>query len=365
MIASTRSTSGWTGGQYSLLRIIFASAAFFYAALVWLGGEDGSVAQRWTATALIGSIAIPFALGVLDRLAALALALALLLHRFILPAPELLTSWPAFESLLILHVFVPKAPYASWAARGRSDPRGDWRLPDALHDVAWLVLGLTHLLSGLAAMSAMSASSDGGLLEYLSIGLHLAFLPLGLFSRTRKLALCIGVLSLAFEAFEPGLILALVAHLSCVSPAWIAGCSGEGEILFYDADCGLCHRAVRFCIAEDHAGRLWSFAPLDGSVFEARIPADKRSALPDSVIVLTQRGDILSQSAALVHCLARFGGLWRVVSWLIVIVPPPLRDAIYAGVAKVRYRLFKAPDSACPLVPQTLRSRFLLDTDAP
>jgi len=363
LIAWTRSSSGWTGGQYSLLRLAFALSALAYAAALWLGGEDGSLGQRWVATLMILCLALPLGMGLLDRMAACALAFALLLHRFLSPEPDFFVSWPAFESLLILHAFVPHAPYASFAARARASPAGDWYLPDAIHDMAWLVLGLTHLLSGLAAFGALSSWAEAGVWDQVSIALHLGFLPLALFHRSRILAFVLGMSSLAFGPWDAEIILAFTAHLACFSPAWIPGSSPKKETLFYDGECGLCHIAVRFCLAEDSSGGLWSFAPLGGSTFTARVPEATRSKLPDSIIVLTAEGEILSQSSAVVRCLSRLGGVWRLLALLLFLVPAPLRDAIYKGVAKVRHHLFVRPDSACPLVPESLRSRFLLDED--
>ena len=40
----------------------------------------------------------------------------------------------------------------------------------------------------------------------------------------------------------------------------------EPEILYYDGDCGFCHRTVRFVIALDR-GEAFRFAPIDGSTF--------------------------------------------------------------------------------------------------
>ncbi|HZH02738.1 MAG TPA: DCC1-like thiol-disulfide oxidoreductase family protein [Myxococcaceae bacterium] len=40
--------------------------------------------------------------------------------------------------------------------------------------------------------------------------------------------------------------------------------ASDSDILFYDGGCGLCHRAVRFVLARDPAGRF-RFAPLGGS----------------------------------------------------------------------------------------------------
>jgi predicted DCC family thiol-disulfide oxidoreductase YuxK len=52
------------------------------------------------------------------------------------------------------------------------------------------------------------------------------------------------------------------------------------------------------------------------------------------------------------------GGLWRLVAGIAGIVPAPMRDAVYDGVAQIRYRVFGKRTDLCPIVPPAFRSRF-------
>lgn len=356
-----RAHNGWTGGQYSALRVAYALAALLYVIQEWLGGQEGSVAERWLAVAMIALVALPLALGWLDRLAAVALSGLLLAHRFLIPTPESMVAWPAFESLLILHAFVPGAPYGALRAGARRDPAGEWVLPDRLHDAAWLVVGLSHLLSGLATMSSVSVLSDLDWSSWLVVLAHLLVLPLALWRHTRVLALTLGLCTLCVALPDASLLLALVAHVACFTPSWLPPDEGALETVYYDGSCGLCHHAVRFCLAEDSAGALWRYAPLQGTHFEKRVSAEVRATLPDSIVIVTAQEEVLTQSAAVIHCLSRFGGGWRLMAWLGRVIPRPVADLCYASVARARHRLFKRPEGACPLVPVSLRQRFLLD----
>ena len=132
----------------------------------------------------------------------------------------------------------------------------------------------------------------------------------------------------------------------------------EPEVLFYDGGCGLCHRAVRFVMAADRAERF-RFAPLQGATFRQRVPEGARAGLPDSIVLLTSEGRVLTRSAATLHVLRRLGGPWRALAGLGGLVPRPPRDALYDFVAGIRHRLFARPADSCPLVPKELRSRFL------
>jgi predicted DCC family thiol-disulfide oxidoreductase YuxK len=130
------------------------------------------------------------------------------------------------------------------------------------------------------------------------------------------------------------------------------------EILFYDGHCSLCHRSVKFALKHDRSGNAFRFAPLQGPTFQARVPADRRAGLPDSIVVLTQSGELLVRSNAFLHILRRMGGGWRILAGVLAVVPRPLRDLIYDFVARIRYRVFGKRDELCPIVPPELRARF-------
>lgn len=132
----------------------------------------------------------------------------------------------------------------------------------------------------------------------------------------------------------------------------------RSEHLFFDGECGLCHRWVLFALARDHGRELFRFAPLQGPTCAALVPASARAALPDSLAVRTANGRLLVRSAAVLHVLARLGGAWRALAALLGVVPRPLRDWVYERVASVRKRLFARPASACPVVPYELARRF-------
>lgn len=108
----------------------------------------------------------------------------------------------------------------------------------------------------------------------------------------------------------------------------------------------------------DRGGLPLRFAPLGGPTFLGLVPQAERVRLPDSLVVRTEDGRLLTRSAAVVHLLKRLGGLWRVIGTLGACVPRPLLDWTYDGIARVRHRLFAKPDEACPVVPRDLRARF-------
>ncbi len=132
----------------------------------------------------------------------------------------------------------------------------------------------------------------------------------------------------------------------------------QPELLFYDGHCGLCHRTVKFVLRRDRSGNAFRFAPLQGSTFQARVSAERRAGLPDSIVVLTAEGALVARSDAFLHILRRLGGGWRVLAGSIAVIPRPLRDAVYNFIARIRYRIFGRRDDVCPVTPPELRARF-------
>jgi len=127
--------------------------------------------------------------------------------------------------------------------------------------------------------------------------------------------------------------------------------------VFYDGDCGFCHRSVRFLAERDTRG-AFRFAPLDGPTFLRLVPEAARRGLPDSLVIHTGGGHVLVQSAATLHCLRQLGGGFRVLAWLGALVPAALLDASYAAFARNRQRWFARPQHACPVPPGALRARL-------
>jgi predicted DCC family thiol-disulfide oxidoreductase YuxK len=211
-------------------------------------------------------------------------------------------------------------------------------------------------------------------------GSWLVFVPLAIHPRTRPWGwLAVGlvnmvVLPMAGQGLSGAALGAL--HLFTFDPAWLApgapgtrGNRGAGgrrrapataDIVFYDGLCGLCHRWVRFILAEDWTGQQFVLSPLQGELIDRRLTPQQQDALPDSVVVLTPDDQVLTRSAAVIRLLDRLGGLWRGASWLLWLVPGPLRDLAYDTLAASRTRLFRKPEGLCPVMPPSLRERFVL-----
>lgn len=136
--------------------------------------------------------------------------------------------------------------------------------------------------------------------------------------------------------------------------------SSDGGILFYDGECGLCTRSVRFFLWADKAKRL-RFAPLQGGTAEARLPADLRKAECFSTVVYlrndAEAAEPLVRSEAVGVALVDIGGFWRFVGRIILVFPPWLREGVYRFIARRRFKVF--PKGACALPTPDERARML------
>jgi predicted DCC family thiol-disulfide oxidoreductase YuxK len=130
------------------------------------------------------------------------------------------------------------------------------------------------------------------------------------------------------------------------------------ETIFYDGDCGLCDRAVRFVLKRDRDGTAFRFAPLKGQTFQLRVLDARDVEVPDSMLVLTVDGSLLMRSSAWIHILRRLGSGWKLIAAILKMIPTNIRDAAYDWVAAVRYGIFGRRNDACPIAPPKVASRF-------
>ena len=128
------------------------------------------------------------------------------------------------------------------------------------------------------------------------------------------------------------------------------------SILFYDGDCGLCSRSVRFLMRRDRSQRL-RFAPLQGETAQELLEPKLLESL-STVIYLEPGCPPQLRSDAVLHALIDTRSKWRFLARpALVIIPRALRDAIYNWVARNRHRLF--PKNDCPLPTNEERESLL------
>jgi len=133
-------------------------------------------------------------------------------------------------------------------------------------------------------------------------------------------------------------------------------------IILFDGECNLCNGTVDFVVRRDRVARF-RFAPLQGETAAALHAAAPESAAagapanPLRSVLLWQNGMMYAKSSAGLRVLAGLGGFWRLFAAFLV-VPRPIRDAIYDWIARNRYRWFGRRES-CRMPEPGERDRFL------
>lgn len=112
----------------------------------------------------------------------------------------------------------------------------------------------------------------------------------------------------------------------------------ENPIIFFDGVCGLCDGFIRFLIEVDQK-KVFKVATLQGASANSRLPRGLTAGI-NSVVVLTESGDILTKSAAILFVFKKLGGIWQALSWFGGIFPTSFMDALYGFVSRHRYKLF-------------------------
>jgi predicted DCC family thiol-disulfide oxidoreductase YuxK len=407
--------NGWTTGQYSVYRVILGMYLLhhFLGLLPW-GAElfsstgvlpVGSLSplmhlfpnifllcdSPWFVNLCLSAgavVSLLFTFGKFDRAMAVLiwyLWACLYGRNPMIGNPSL----PFLGWLLLAYALIPSHSSGT-RLTGNSGKTGSWQLPADIYLAAWILMSLTYMYSGytkLVSPSWIDGSALGRVLAnplardtivrtfLLSLPLwflktatwsvltmELSFAPLALFRRLRPLiwlaivGLHVGLVVLVnFADLTVGM---LIVHFFTFDPGWIRSPRPTGEHIFFDGYCGLCHGFVRFVLTEDQSARPFSFAPLQGDFVRGRVPEHIRAQLPDSVVVMDEKNNILVRSAAVIYVMKRLGGMWFLAASLLSLFPRALRDFGYITCAALRKTFLGTTQELCPLVPTQWRARF-------
>jgi predicted DCC family thiol-disulfide oxidoreductase YuxK len=396
----------WSAGHYAIFRALFGAYLFIhFLQLIPFATEvfsnagalpDGSsspllyrfpnlLAVADSPEVVIGIVAagatlsLFFAAGLLDRWAALGtwyIWASLLGRNPLISNPGI----PYVGWMLLAHAFLPSARFGAWILRGRGGRDVPWRMPAAIFGVAWILLALGYSYSGLTKLLSPSWQDGTALLKMLSSALgrpgrthdlvlaipswamkamtwgallmELSFGPLAFVRRFRpwlwSLLFTMHLLLILLVDFTDLSLGMVMIHLFTFDPGWIRQRPASAPaVLYYDGQCGLCHRFVRFVLSEDAGGEAFRFAPLPEA--------------GESLVVSTEAGVRLLRSEAVLYVLRRLGGLWRVMAGAGTLIPIRMRDGLYHCVARIRHSLFSRPKESCPLLPEGLRGRFAFE----
>ena len=135
--------------------------------------------------------------------------------------------------------------------------------------------------------------------------------------------------------------------------------SEEPAIILFDGVCKFCNGFVPFVIRRDPCARL-RFAALQSDagrrlLAQHGLPPDHTDSM-----VLVENGVAHLRSSAALRIARRLRFPWPLAFYLLIWIPAPIRDLIYAFIAKRRYRWFGRRDTCLVPTPEML-DRFISD----
>ena len=127
-------------------------------------------------------------------------------------------------------------------------------------------------------------------------------------------------------------------------------------VVLFDGTCLFCEGSVKFIARRDPRGYFRFGASQTAPALELlkAYGVDRTAARS---IILIEDGQVYLRSTAALRIASRLTAPWHLAGWLLVI-PRPLRDAVYNIVAAVRHRI-AGESNACEIPPPELRGRII------
>jgi predicted DCC family thiol-disulfide oxidoreductase YuxK len=132
--------------------------------------------------------------------------------------------------------------------------------------------------------------------------------------------------------------------------------SKSQHIILFDGVCTLCNATVLFIIKKDIC-RLFKFSALQSDVgkkisIQFQLPEKDYASF-----VYFRNNKLLLRSEAALYVLKDLGYPWKGL-FIFIIVPRPLRDAVYNCISKNRFRFWKRQNT-CLIPTPAIATRFL------
>ena len=128
-----------------------------------------------------------------------------------------------------------------------------------------------------------------------------------------------------------------------------------GGIILFDGTCAFCERSVRFIATRDHG--YFKFGASQNPEGQALLARYGTSREATRSLILIEDDEISLRSTAVLKIARRMTAPWRWAAALLL-VPRPIRDAVYRVVAAVRHRI-AGQSNACEIPPPEIRARLI------
>lgn len=127
-------------------------------------------------------------------------------------------------------------------------------------------------------------------------------------------------------------------------------------LILFDGECNFCTGSVLFVIHRDPK-RRFRFVPMQSPLGQDLLRKLNLRTSDFETFVFLENGFFYTKSTAALRIAKGMSGFWPVLYWFMV-VPRPVRDFFYDGVATRRYKLLGRKDS-CFIPSRELRDRFI------
>lgn len=129
----------------------------------------------------------------------------------------------------------------------------------------------------------------------------------------------------------------------------------KGVVVFFDGECPMCQRFVQRLLA--NSSDDLKVGPTQGDTFQKMLPEEFRDHRPDSMVVVTPGGAVMTESQAIKVLLKKCRGPLRWLGLFISVFPQFLTDSGYHLIATNRKKMAKK--KACSVPPPEYRHRIL------
>lgn len=127
-------------------------------------------------------------------------------------------------------------------------------------------------------------------------------------------------------------------------------------IVLFDGDCNFCDASVQFIIQRDSKG-YFNYASLQSDAGQQLLKKHNVPTDLDSFVMIDNEKVYVKSTGAL-HVAKHLDGAWKLL-YAFIVVPAPIRNAVYDYIAANRYKWFGKKADHCMLPSPEVRRRFL------
>lgn len=127
-------------------------------------------------------------------------------------------------------------------------------------------------------------------------------------------------------------------------------------ILFYDGECSFCNKTVQWVIKRNPTASVY-FASLQGETAQSLLYEQHQLNKSIDSLILYKNDRLYLYSDAALELVKEFNMFWKLL-YVLKIIPTFIRNGVYKGFAKRRYKWFGTAD-VCQLPAPHIRKRFI------